>query len=379
MLQRRLALLVAGVLIVAGCRPQLGPSPTPTESSVAGALVPKQAMSVTVHLPGAAGPIFAGVSAVGAAQSLTAANITVNAIPLGSESDAFTPAKRDDVVDLYVVDTATALEANARGGDLVMIASLQRTPTWRLMTLKSGKIKTPSQLAGKSIYIDGLHGDELALSAALTAAGVSVSGVTYVFPDDSSTSFDPTQLQDGTVAAAFVRTFDGYIRLAQFADPKSGTSVGEAYYREIPVAPLGTGLGIWASAAWIKADDAKIAAAATLVAMTQSFAKCRDDVPTCASVMVDSSLSDLDADTLAWGINAINASLWPNAMGLFELDKNALQSEVDAAAAAGLAGSASADALLNVDILKLAKDFWPAGVDRNGATWAPLTLAIPLY
>jgi hypothetical protein len=336
-------------------------------------------MSVTIHLPGAPGAVFAAVSAISQKGVLDAAQITVNAVPLGTAGDAFTPAGRSDVVDLYVTDTAAALAANAAGADLVEIASLQHAPRWQLLTLAKGKVKSLAQLAGKSVYVDGLPGDELALTAALQAAKTDPAGVTLIYPDDSSFSFDPTQLVDSTVAAVLVRNFDGYPRLVQFADPNTGVSVGATYYRELPIAAVGSGLNIWASAAAITSDDAQIAAAATLIALSQSEAACRDDVQACATLFDESSLTDLDVNTVAWALDALNASIWPNSAGLFEMDAATLQRDLDAMTAAGASTPGTPESLMSSAILSRAQGHWPSDVDRNGANWAPVKLEVPLY
>jgi len=377
MFRRTAAALSVGLLIVAGCRPHLGPIATPTPSSVAGSLLPKTAMAVALHYPGAAGAAYAPVVSIGVSGVLAGANITVVAVPYEGGERSFVGAGRTDTVDLFLSDTASVLTANAAGNDLVMIASLQRSPPWRLMTLAGGEIKRLDQLQGTTIYIDGLPGDELPLVSSLKAAGVDVAKVKLLYPEIPAVGLDPSQLLDGTVAAMFVRSFDGYVRLAQYAKPDTSVSVGESYYLELPVAPLGAGLGIWASAANIVSDDAKIATAATLVALAQSMAQCRDDVPTCASLVAESSMSDLSVEVLAWGINALNGSLWPNEQGLFAIDRDALQSEIDAAVAAGLVANTSADSLINREIYGLADENWPANVDRTGANWTPLELLIP--
>ena len=375
---RRTALLVAVCLtVVTACRPQLGPSPTPTPSSIAGALTPSQAMTVGIHLPGAVGSFAAPVLDIGINGTLSASNVTVTTEPFAGGDQAFIGAERTDAVDLFVSDTATALVANAAGGDLVLISSLQTTSSWRLMTLASSKIKTLGQLATSTIYIDGLHGDEASLLSAMKKMGISTDKLKFVFPDDPVVSFDATQLVDGTIAAAFVRSFDGYIRLAQFIDPATGVGVGESFYREISANFSSSQLGIWASAASITSDDAKIAVEATLIALTQSFAKCRDDVATCSTQVADSSVSYLSVEALAYGINALNASIWPNSRGLFDVDAIGVQEAVNAAVEVGLVSHVATDTLIAKNIVDEASKYWPAGVDRNGASWAPLDLKIP--
>ena len=134
-MRRITSLLALCMLVTAACRPQIGPSQTPTPSSIAGSLVPSQAMAVGLHLPGALGSLAGPVLDVGISGSLAAANISVSSEPFSGGDQAFVGAGRTDAVDLFVASTAAAVAANAAGGDLELVASLQRTSSWRLMTL----------------------------------------------------------------------------------------------------------------------------------------------------------------------------------------------------------------------------------------------------
>jgi len=334
-------------------------------------------MTVGVHLPGAPGALAASVLDIGASEGLAAGNITVTTEAFSSGDQAFVGAGRTDAVDLFVTDAAPALFANASGADLVLIASFQHSSTWRLLTLAASPVASLADLAGGSMYVDGVHGDEAPVLLAMKDAGISLEGLTFVYPDDPAIPFDATLLHDGTVKAALVRSFDGFARTAQYVDPATGASVGLAAYREISLSSTSDGLGIWASAASIAADDAKTAVAATLIAWSQSLTKCRDDVETCAMLVVDSSISDLQQESLAWDLNQINASLWPNPAGLFEIDSARLGVAISSANSVGIGSPASADSLIDRSILKLAQEQWIQGVDRNGAGWTPLDLPLP--
>lgn len=374
---RRLGLILLSVFVAVACRPHLGPSPTPTPSYVAGTLIPSQAMTVGIHIPGAPGAFAASVLDIGASEGLAAGNITVTTEAFSSGDQAFVGAGRTDAVDLFVADTASALYANAAGSDLVLIASLQQTPSWRLLTLAKGSVKKLPDLAKSAIYVDGVHGDEVPVLLAMKGAGLSTAGLTFVYPDDPAIPFDPTLLQNGAVKAALVRSFDGFARTAQFVDPATGASVGPAAYRELSLSSSTDGLGIWASAASIAANDAKTAVAATLIAWSEGLAKCRDDVETCAMLVVDSSTSDLQQESLAWDLNQLNASLWPNPAGLFEMDATRLGVAISAANSVGIGSAISAESLIDGSILNLAKEQWIQGVDRNGAGWTLLDLPLP--
>jgi hypothetical protein len=114
-----------------------------------------------------------------------------------------------------------------------------------------------------------------------------------------------------------------------------------------------------------------------MIAWSQGSAKCRDDVATCATQISDASISDLSVETLEWAVNQLNASLWPNPAGLFEIDAVRLGVAISAANSVGIGSVTSAESLIDRSILKLAQEQWIQGVDRNGAGWTPLDLPLP--
>jgi hypothetical protein len=361
------------------CRPSIAPSSTPTPSYIAGSLVPSKPMAVGIHLPGTPGALAGGIVDIEAVGALTAGNITVGSQTFSGGELAFVGAETDNVVDLFVADAATALLANAAGADLVMVASLQRLPGWRLVTIASGSTSAVSDLAGGTVFVDGIPGDEAPLLLALKNAGIDAGEVTLVFPDDPGLPYDAASLLDGTIRAVLVRTFDGYARIAQYVDPATEMGIGEAALREIPLdyEAAGSGLDVWATRTSIASDDQKIAVAATLLAWSQGSAKCREDVATCATQISDASISDLSVETLQWTINQLNASIWPNPAGLFEIDATRLGVAISAANSVGIGSATTAESLIDRSILKLAQGQWIQGVDRNGAGWTPLDLPLP--
>ena len=181
-------------------------------------------MTVGVHLPGAPGALAASVLDIGASDGLAAGNITVTTEAFSSGDQAFVGAGRTDAVDLFVTDAAPALFANANGADLVLIASFQHSSTWRLLTLADGPVASLAALAGGSMYVDGVHGDEAPVLLAMKDAGISIEGLTFVYPEDPAIPFDATLLHDGTVKAALVRSIDGFARTAQYVDPATGAT-----------------------------------------------------------------------------------------------------------------------------------------------------------
>jgi hypothetical protein len=150
---------------------------------------------------------------------------------------------------------------------------------------------------------------------------------------------------------------------------------------EFPITPttFDTGLAIWAHASALTTDDAKIAAAASLVALAEGLAFCRDSIEDCAALFLGIGTSDQDQETLVWSVNSLNNQLWPSAYGVFWIDTEGITNAVATAVSAGVLTSPFKEEYVDGSILALAESHWPADLDRNGEGWTVLSLEIPLY
>jgi hypothetical protein len=140
-----------------------------------------------------------------------------------------------------------------------------------------------------------------------------------------------------------------------------------------------TGLAIWAHASALTTDDAKIAAAASLVALAEGLAFCRDSIEDCAALLLGIGTSDQDQETLVWSVNALNNQLWPAAYGVLWIDIDGITNAVATAVTAGVLTSQFKNEYVDGSVLARAEPNWPAGLDRNGEGWTILALEIPLY
>ena len=381
MVGRSGAALALSPVLVAGCRPALPGEASPSASSIAGELVPSQEMSVVFHLPGAPSGLHAPFAFMTQEEALAAAGISVGIATPPPGVDPFLGAEDPVTVDLYVASPAAALAAREAGADLVMIAGLERRADWRLVTPIASGISDLAGLSGASIFVHGLPGDAATVLAAVEAAGVDPATLNLTYAEDLSMPFDPIPVLDGTYAAAIVSSVDGWPRLVQGPDPVSGSSVGLAGLRELLVdAPSAdSGLAIWAHASTLVAADAKIAAAAALIALAQGLAFCRDSIDDCAALFLGTGTSDQDQETVVWSVNALNGRIWPSEAGVLSIDLPGLTSAVATAVAANVLSSAFSPEMVDGSILELAEAHWPADLDRNGAGWTSLSVEIPLY
>ena len=380
-LVRRSLALSLSLLLVAACRPALPGEASPSASSIAGALVPSQPMSVVYHLPGAPSGLHAPFAFMTQEEGLASAGITVSIATPTVEVDPFEGAQDPVTVDLFVASPAAALTAREAGSDLVLIAGLAQQSDWRLVTLAASGISDVAELSGQSIFVHGLPGDAATALTALSAAGVDIGSLSLTYATDLSSSFDSTPILDGTYAAAIVSSVDGWPRLVQGPDLITGASVGVQGLVEFSITPttFDTGLAIWAHASALTTDDAKIAAAASLIALAEGLTFCRDAIEDCAALFLGIGTSDQDQETLMWSINALNNQLWPNANGVLWIDIEGITNAVATAISAGVLTSPFKDEYVDGSVLALAEPHWPADLDRNGEGWTLLSLEIPLY
>jgi len=381
MLGRRSAALALSLLLVGACRPALPSEASPSASSIAGELIPSQEMSVVFHLPGAPSGLHAPFAFMTQEEALGAAGITVSIATPAVGVDPFISGEDPVTVDLYVASPAAALAAREAGADLVLVAGFEQRADWRLVTAASSGITSLAGLANGNILVHGLPGDAATALAGISASGVDLATLNLTYTEDLSTPLDPTPILDGTYAAAIVSSVDGWPRLVQGPDPISGASVGTAGLTELPIetASPGTGLAIWAHAASLTTDDAKIAAAASLIALAQGLAFCRDSIDDCAALFLGIGTSDQDQETIVWSVNALNGLLWPNSAGVLSIDEPGITAAISTAVAAKVLTSDFKSEYVDRSILELAQAHWPADLDRSGANWTSLPVEIPLY
>lgn len=378
---RRVATFGLVAVLVTACRPALPGEASPSASSIAGDLIPSKPMSVVYHLPGPPSGLHAPFAFMTQEEALIAADISVSLTTPLPDVDPFASAGDPGTVELYVASPAAALASRESGSDLVLIAGLQQRADWRLVTPIGTGITELTDLAGQTIFVHGLPGDASSALAALSAAGVPPSSVNLVYATDLSSPFDPMPILDGTFAAAVVSSVDGWPRLVQGPDLTTGASIGLSGLTELPITSTTSdaGLAIWAHASSLTEDDAKIAAAASLIALAQGLTFCRDTIDDCAALFLGIGTSDQDQETLVWSVNALNGLLWPSTQGALSIDTEGLKGAVTTAIAAGVLSEGFVDDYIDSSVLNLAESHWPEGLDRTGAEWTPLSVEIPLY
>jgi len=357
---RSLASILSIALIAVACRPPIGGSVEPTASSIAGELRPSKEISVTVHLPGAPDVLTAPLAYAAASESIAAAGITLNQVAPTAGEAPFPLVASKSRLQLYFATPAAVLASETARASLVMIANLQQTTSMALVA-PAGGATTTADLSNTTILVQGMIGDEVPLLALLAREGAE--NVTVEYPADSSIPLDLTPLFDGTYAAAFLTRYDGLARAQEFISLESGLPVGPDGITIIDLGDASSvdGLGLWMEESAIADEDFNIAAALILIGLTDGLAYCRDQPTECASVFEQGGETDRFGDSLAWSVDQFNASVWPAPQGVLDV------------AAVSIDGIT-----VNTSILERAIANLPAEIDRNGASWTPSGISLPL-
>jgi len=357
---RSLASILSIALIAVACRPPIGGSVEPTASSIAGELRPSKEISVTVHLPGAPDVLTAPLAYAAASESIAAAGITLNQVAPTAGEAPFPLVASKSRLQLYFATPAAVLASETARASLVMIANLQQTTSMALVA-PAGGATTTADLSNTTILVQGMIGDEVPLLALLAREGAE--NVTVEYPADSSIPLDLTPLFDGTYAAAFLTRYDGLARAQEFISLESGLPVGPDGITIIDLGDASSvdGLGLWMEESAIADEDFNIAAALILIGLTDGLAYCRDQPTECASVFEQGGETDRFGDSLAWSVDQFNASVWPAPQGVLDV------------AAVSIDG-----VTVNTSILERAIANLPAEIDRNGASWTPSGISLPL-
>jgi len=301
---------------------------------------PPERDSVTVQF----GPFFgaqqAGFYAADVQEYLSGENIDVAFQPGTPDIDPTAGIGTPDGATFFVGDAAQALRARETGLDLVNIAQLLQRSGTRIVSLKGGPTSVAG-LQGKTLGLldDGRQWDALAAVAAEglnPAKDVKTTGG-YAFVEDPAAPPVVDVLTTHAADAVQANTYDELAQLLEFPDPATGKQLTADDLNVIDVGSAPDALlqdGIWASASWL-ADPANQAIAVRfLSAVLRGYVYCRDAVDDCAQLVVDQS-APLPIGHQQWGVNEVNALVWPAPGGIGSVTDATWAATVQGAIAAG--------------------------------------------
>ena len=375
---RPFLLAIAVCMLLLACRPPIageggdatdsgGGSPLPSDTPApAVALKPDVLTSVSVQLFRGFGPADAPLQYGQALDAYAASNIALNLISPIPGYDPFAVEPAANSVNVWVGTAADVAPAKAKGLDLVAVGEITgRDPTVLVVPAKATK-EPLTKLKGTKVLVD-MAGAAASLRAALVEAGMKAGDVTIVLPDDPSAPFDPTQLLDGTVAAAAVSSYDGWARI-QEAVVAAGGDPATYVSRDLrpPEAAL-LGELIWAQRSDVADPSLGPAITAFLAVVAQSQVACSQAVEDCAGAAA--SQSDRTPEGLAWSIDQLDRVLFPSPDGILHIEQAAWDRTTAAMTAAdvsGVSGLTFTNDLVDAVIAALGSQ-----LDFKGASFTP--------
>jgi NitT/TauT family transport system substrate-binding protein/putative hydroxymethylpyrimidine transport system substrate-binding protein len=196
---RRLALTCC--LLLAGCGSTLATSA-------------KRPVHATLMLDFVPNAVHAGIYRALAAGYYRRAGIDLSVIPPGSTSD---PLALIDTgrIEFALADGIDVAEQAAQGHDAVAIMAIVQDPLGALIALRSEHLRSPAELAGRTVGITGVPSDSAVLATIVRAGGgdpARVHAVTIGFGGDAD-------LEAGKVAAFTGYWPDDGVTVAQSGHP----------------------------------------------------------------------------------------------------------------------------------------------------------------
>jgi NitT/TauT family transport system substrate-binding protein len=273
-----------------------------------------------------------------------------------------------------------ALASREAGANIVNIGQVfQRSGTLQV-SFKDKGVTSPTDFKGKTVGNWGF-GNEFEVFAAITKAGLDpATDVTNV-----QQSFDMVGLLEGEIDAAEAMTYNEYAQVLEAVNPDTGELYTADDFNVISYEAEGVGMlqdAIWADGS--RLGDAAYADTATrfVTASLQGWAYCRDNVQSCADIVLAES-PILGASHQLWQMNEVNKLIWPATGGVGLIDQAAWdrtaqlsQETKNLDGATVLTKAPDADAFTNDIVTAAHAKLTEMGIDINGADYAPIEVEL---
>ena len=284
-------------------------------------------------------------------------------------------------VDFALAWVPKALASREAGANIVDIAQIyQRSGTLQVSFVDQG-ITSPADFAGKKIGNWG-YGNEYEIFAALGQAGLD--------PNDDVTlvgqNFDMIGLLEGEIDAAEAMTYNEYAQVLEAVNPDTGELYTPEDFNVVSYEDVGVGMlqdAIWADADKLANDEAYRDIATRFVAASmQGWAYCRDNVQSCADIVLAAGPT-LGASHQLWQMNEVNKLIWPSPDGIGYIDQGAWDRTVEISLnTPNLEGSTvltaePTDGAFTNDIVEAAWALLDGmGLDLIGESYAPIEVTL---
>jgi NitT/TauT family transport system substrate-binding protein len=282
-------------------------------------------------------------------------------------------------VDYAISWVPKALASREQGAAITNVAQIFERSGTLQVSWKDSNINTAADLKGKKVGNWGF-GNEFELFAGMTAAGLDPSkDVTNV-----QQNFDMQALLKKEIDAAQAMTYNEYAQVLEAKGP-DGKLYTADQFSVIDWNKEGTAM--LQDAIWANTDKLKDAAYADqtarfVKASIQGWVFCRDNADKCVDIVIAKG-SKLGKSHQAWQMNEINKLIWPSSAGIGMINQNQWDQTVKVAKEAKNAEGATVltkdpdAAAFSNDYVKKALEEWKAaGVDVDGASYAPATITL---
>ena len=286
----------------------------------------------------------------------------------------------DGAVDFALSWVPKALASREAGANIVNIAQVfQRSGTLQVSFKDSG-ITSPADFAGKKIGNWGF-GNEFEIFAALTKAGLDPAADVELVQQQ----FDMAALLAGDIDAAEAMTYNEYAQVLEAVNPDTGALYTADDFNVVSYEAEGVGMlqdAIWASGDRLSDAAYRDTAVKFVAASLQGWAYCRDNVQSCADIVVSKG-SMLGASHQLWQMNEVNKLIWPAAGGAGVIDKAAWdrtaslsQETKNLEGSTVLTAAPDADAYTNDIVNEALAILEGLGVDTKGSGYSPITVEL---
>jgi NitT/TauT family transport system substrate-binding protein len=268
------------------------------------------------------------------------------------------------------------LAARDTGTKLVNIAQMFARSGMLEIAWKSSGINSIAAMRNKTVGV-WCCGNQFELFAALTKHGMDPTknkGV-KIF----NQPFDMNAFLQGKIQAAAAMTYNELAQVLETKNPKTGKLYTKSELNIIPMQSQGTGMledGLFTTESWLASN--RDVATRFVAASDRGWIYCRDHVQQCTNIVLANGPT-LGKGHQLWQMNEINKLIWPNTLGIGNMDPAAFKRTAATSLKYGGIKHPATNAAYDAQISKAAIAYLQShvkGVDVFGKSYKPITVQI---
>jgi NitT/TauT family transport system substrate-binding protein len=324
--------------------------------------------SVTLQLKSVTTAEFAGYFTAKAKGYYKAMGLDVN-IKLGSPDITPEQVVASGQAEFGIGWLPSLLATRDAGTTIVNIAQVFTRSGMTELSFRESGIESIAKMKGKTVGV-WCCGYQLELFAALTKYGMDPEknqGVKIV-----TQPFDMSAFLSKQIDAASAMTYDGLAQVLESKNAKTGKLFTLNDLNVIKLESIGAGMledGVFVRGDWINSKANQKTATNFLAASFQGWAYCRDHVQECTNIVVSNDPT-LGRGHQLWGMNEVNALIWPARQGIGVMNRASFKRTADIALRFNVIKKPATSAAYRTDLAQAAlKLLARRNVDLNGLNW----------